>query len=173
MPLRRKSNRERLGTHEKKSACIPAADSQDSRGREAPSAAPEGQGENSPRAKGRLPPWVTAIPTPTPLCWVCRAAVLAARQTKQRGKYSFLLRYPGRRFACPGLLSYRPSGSSVWLATLASCRTQSCPITRSGPVTAELESERDRTPRHSVERRFRAILTNCKSALQRVRRRTS
>ena len=30
-----------------------------------------------------------------------------------------LLHYPGRRFACPGLLSYRPSGTSDWLAALA------------------------------------------------------
>ena len=41
-----------------------------------------------------------------------------SRRTVERGEYS-LHRYPGRRFACPGLLSYRPSGTSDWLAALA------------------------------------------------------
>src|SRR5687768_15474535 len=41
--------------------------------------------------------------------------------SKLQGRgYSLLLRYPGRRFACPGLLSYRPYGTSFWLATLDS-----------------------------------------------------
>ena len=70
----------------------------------------------------RLPPWVTG-PTNNSLLFPRSAAPACgrARRTVERGEY-LLPRYPGRRFACPGLLSYRPAGTSVWLAPLASRR---------------------------------------------------
>src|SRR5207249_4373971 len=47
----------------------------------------------------------------------------APERAKPEGnkRKSFWIRNPGRRsfLACPGLLSYRPSGTSVWLAALA------------------------------------------------------
>src|SRR6266404_3952771 len=35
-------------------------------------------------------------------------------QNKEKGRCSFLACYPGRRCACPGLLSCRPAGTSGW-----------------------------------------------------------
>jgi hypothetical protein len=48
-----------------------------------------------------------------------KAAEAAALGKTPPHPASFFVRNPGRRFACPGLLSYHPSGISVWLAALA------------------------------------------------------
>jgi len=77
----------------------------------------------------RLPPWVTARPQQQlssfhgsprqPAGW---------RGEPWKEESNSLLRYPGRRFACPGLFSYRPSGTSGWLAALASGEWPNVPV---------------------------------------------
>src|SRR5437667_1089580 len=54
----------------------------------------------------------------------------AATAVREERRYSLLLRYPGRRFACPGLLSFAPVGLAVRLATLASGRTIELSLSR-------------------------------------------
>lgn len=50
-----------------------------------------------------------------------RAGTWASTAEQEKRESPFWARYPRRRsfLACPGLLSYRPYGTSVWLALLA------------------------------------------------------
>jgi len=57
-----------------------------------------------------VPPWITALPTPTTLLMVCGAAP-ACRQPMKRGRYSLSFRYPSLHFFCTVLLL--SSGASV------------------------------------------------------------
>ena len=122
---RRKQSKRRIQDGENESASIPAAKSHNSRGQEAPSAVPKGQRENSPGQRNAA---TAALGNRTPNLkpsshgLPCRPGG-SARQTMRRGEYPLFVPYPGRRSACPGLLSSAPSGLSICLATLATGRT--------------------------------------------------
>src|SRR5438132_1836803 len=62
--------------------------------------------------RGQSVPFATLL-----LFMVCRAG---PADHEERGFSLLLFRYPGRRFACPGLLSFAPSVLPVWLVPLAS-----------------------------------------------------
>jgi len=61
-------------------------------------------------------------------CFARPAQAGAAKQEK--GGVHFWFRYPGRRCACPGLLSYHPYWISVWLALFE-------PIARHGQLAED------------------------------------
>src|SRR5207247_1770107 len=95
-----------------------------SRLKKAPSAALEGQDDNSPgQARHERRPGENAHTNPVSLFPVLPR--ILSGQNRKKGGFHFWFPYPGRRSACPGLLSYHPYGISVWLALLANCRTPS------------------------------------------------
>ena len=98
------------------------------RKRETPrlSGAPKGQRDNSPgqgppeRSAGGPPPWVDATrPRPSLFpSFVFSRLEAWKKQNSGKERYSYWAPYPGRRSACPGLLSCRPCGTLLWLAPL-------------------------------------------------------
>jgi len=93
-----------------------------SRRKKAPSAALEGQADNSPgQASHERRPGQTAIPTSLPFFLFCHADSVG-RQNRKKGMCSFLVSLPRR-----------PCRNSVWLAPLANAEC------RASPAAAEEE----------------------------------